>query len=384
MPAALDGAMLWEAVLVGALLVLAYIYAGYPMLAIAIARLRPDPVRKGPATPTATVVITAYNEEKHIARKIRNIQALDYPAGLVDVIVASDASDDGTDAIVRGLRAPAVRLLRIEGRLGKTACQNAAAAAATGDILLFTDATTEVSPQALRAIAANFHDPAVGCVAGRLAYVASGDDATGKGGTTYWNYETRLRMAESRLGSLIGVSGCLYAVRRDAYRPIAPELISDFVVAMLVREQGLRVVLEPDATCTEETLDRAGRELSMRVRVGLRSLAALAAQKRFLDPFRFGAFAWQLWSHKLLRYLSPVFWSAALLANAALALQGRYLWLLVAQLAVLLCGLVGFLPFGRSRMFARPYYFLLTNVASAVSLLRFLRGERIVTWTPLR
>jgi len=376
--------MFWTAILWGAVLVLGYIYAGYPVLAVALARLRPNPVRKGPSTPTVTVVITAYNEEKHIARKLRNVLALDYPEGLVDVIVASDASADGTDAIVQGLRAPDVRLLRVEGRLGKTACQNAAAAAATGDILLFTDATTEVSAQALRAIAANFHDPAVGCVAGRLAYVASGDGATGRGGTSYWHYETMLRMAESALGSLIGVSGCLYAVRRSAYRAIAPELISDFVVAMLVREQGLRVVLEPEATCFEETLDRADRELSMRVRVGLRSLAALAAQKRFLDPFRFGAFAWQLWSHKLLRYLSPVFWAVALFANAVLAWQGRYLWLLVAQLAVLLCGLVGFLPFGRSRVFAKPYYFLLTNLASAVSLFRFLRGERIVTWTPLR
>src|SRR5687768_2665511 len=145
--AALGDGMLWSTMLWGALLVLAYIYAGYPVLAVALARLRPNPVRKGPSTPTVTVVITAYNEEKHIARKIRNVLALDYPEGLVDVIVASDASDDGTDAIVQGLRASDVRLLRVEGRLGKTACQNAAAAVATGDVLLFTDATTEVSAQ---------------------------------------------------------------------------------------------------------------------------------------------------------------------------------------------------------------------------------------------
>src|SRR5688500_6805033 len=151
MPAVPGDTTFWSAILWGAVLVLANIYAGDPVLAVALARLRPDPVRKGPSTPTVTVVIASYNEEKPIARKIRNVLALDYPEGLVDVIVASDASADGTDAIVRCLCAPHVRLLRVEGRLGKTACQNAAAAAATGDILLFTDATTEVSAQALRA-----------------------------------------------------------------------------------------------------------------------------------------------------------------------------------------------------------------------------------------
>jgi cellulose synthase/poly-beta-1,6-N-acetylglucosamine synthase-like glycosyltransferase len=304
----------------------------------------------------------------------------------VDIIVASDASSDATDELVRSFNAPNVRLLRIEGRLGKTACQNAAAAAASGELLVFTDATTRIEANAFRAMARNFHDPAVGCVAGRLSYLAANEDATGHGGTSYWNYEIKLRMAESHLGSLIGVSGCLYSVRRSAYREISPELISDFVVAMMVRDQGLRTVLEPDAVCYEETLDRPDRELAMRVRVGMRSLAALASQKRFLNPFRFGAFAWQLWSHKVLRYLSPVFWTLALLANTALAMQGRYVWLLAIQLLVLVSGLLGFtsLPSGKSRLLAQPYYFLLTNLASALSLFRFLRGERVVTWTPLR
>jgi cellulose synthase/poly-beta-1,6-N-acetylglucosamine synthase-like glycosyltransferase len=378
---------MFEALLWITIALLAYIYVGYPIVAVTLARIWPRRVQKDRVTPTVTVVITAYNEEAHIEQKLRNVLALDYPKEQLDIIVASDASSDSTDRIVLAFNAPNVRLLRIEGRLGKTACQNEAAAAASGDILLFTDATTEIEPQALRAICSNFHDPSVGCVGGRLTYVATRDDATGRGGKSYWNYEIMLRMAESALGSLIGVSGCLYAIRRKVYRAIAPDLISDFVVAMVVREQGLRTVLEPEAVCREQTLDHPDRELSMRVRVGMRSLAALASQKRFLDPFRFGLFAWQLWSHKLLRYLSPVFWLAALLANTALALQGRYVWLLAMQLVVLLAGLLGFttLPLsGKSRLLAQPYYFLLTNLASAVSLFRFLRGDRIVTWTPLR
>jgi cellulose synthase/poly-beta-1,6-N-acetylglucosamine synthase-like glycosyltransferase len=376
-----------EAMLWSAMALLAYIYAGYPLLAIVLARALPRPVDRGPVRASVTAIITAYNEEKHIRQKIRNVLALDYPWELLDIIVASDASSDATDSIVNEWDASNVKLLRVEGRLGKTACQNAAAAIASGDILVFMDATTMTDGYALQAIARNFHDPSVGCVAGRLVYRARGTDATGKGGTSYWGYETLLRMAESTLGSLIGVSGQLYAVRRSAYRPIAPDLISDFVIAMVIREQGLRTVLEPDAICYEDTLDRAGQELSMRIRVGLRSLYALATKRHLLNPFRFGAFAWQLGSHKLLRYLSPVFWLVALLANTALALQGQYTVLLAAQVSILALGLLGFLPlgrFGNIRLLAQPYYFLLTNVASAVSLFRFLRGERIVTWTPLR
>lgn len=376
-----------EILLWSAIFLLGYIYVGYPVLAIVLARLAPREVAKAEHLPTVTVVIAAYNEEKHIAQKLRNVLDLDYPADRLDIIVASDASSDATDRIVRDSGYPNVRLLRVEGRVGKTACQNAAAESARGDILLFTDATTAIEPHALRAMVANFADASVGCVAGRLAYVAQRDEATGHGGTSYWNYEIMLRMAESVLGSLIGVSGCLYAIRRAAYRPIRPDLISDFVTAMVVREQGLRTILEPDAVCYEDTLDRPDRELSMRVRVGVRSLVALAAQKRFLNPIRFGLFAWQLWSHKLLRYLSPVFWLVALLANATLALQGRYEWMLLMQLALLLSGALGFTRLrehGPARLLAQPYYFLLTNLASAVSLIRFLRGERMVTWTPLR
>ncbi|MCA1791819.1 MAG: hypothetical protein LC667_18800, partial [Thioalkalivibrio sp.] len=239
---------------------------------------------------------------------------------------------------------------------------------------------------ALKTMARNFHDPSVGCVAGRLVYTSRLTDATGNGGTSYWKYESALRMAESSLGSLIGVSGQLYAVRASAYRPIAPDLISDFVIAMDIRDQGFRTVLEPAAICFEETLDRADRELSMRVRVTLRSLLALARNRHLLNPLRFGVFAWQLWSHKVLRYLSPVFWLVALISNIVLAVQGEYVVLLGLHLSAIMIGLFGFLPhkFADSRLLAQPYYFLLTNLSSAISLIRFVRGDKVVTWTPLR
>jgi cellulose synthase/poly-beta-1,6-N-acetylglucosamine synthase-like glycosyltransferase len=366
---------------------LLYLYLLYPPLVRWLASRFGKVIARGTALPTITVIVTVYNEEKSIVAKLSNLANLNYPPSLLDVLVASDGSSDGTEKLARGYDQERVSVLRVEGRQGKTACQNAAAAVATGDVLIFTDATTELDAEAARRLVENFTDPTVGCVAGRLVYVTRGENATGRGGEAYWDYEVRLRAAESAFGSLIGVSGCLYAVRRSAYRPIDPSLISDFVIAMSMREQGLRTVLAPEAICHEETLDQGGHELAMRVRVALRSLNALVRQRRFLNPFRYGRFSWQLWSHKGLRYASPLLWLAALIANLALASHPGYLLLLVGQVTIIAAGVVGFVLQSKRPtlgIFGRPYYLLLTNIASLIATFRYLRGERMVTWTPQR
>jgi cellulose synthase/poly-beta-1,6-N-acetylglucosamine synthase-like glycosyltransferase len=368
-------------------LLLTYVYVLYPALVSALAARYGRTVQRGDALPAVTIIVTVYNEEKCIRAKLDNLAELNYPPQLLDVIVGSDASSDSTEAIAASYDRLRVRVLRVEGRQGKTACQNAAAASAKGEVLIFTDATTRLHADAVRRLVENFADAAVGCVAGRLDYVTDVENLTGRGGRAYWDYEVRLRAGESLLGSLIGVSGCLYAVRRSAYRPIHPYLISDFVIAMRMREQGLRTILAPDAVCFEATLDRGHEELAMRTRVAARSLNALVAERRFLNPARYGLFAWQLWSHKVLRYATPLLWLIAIGANLALARQMPYLVLLLAQFALIAAGAVGFLLQQRGHklgLLTRPYYFLLTNVASLIATLRYLQGERIVTWTPIR
>jgi cellulose synthase/poly-beta-1,6-N-acetylglucosamine synthase-like glycosyltransferase len=364
-----------------------YVFVGYPVLVRVMATFVGMRIERAAIRPTVTVVISAYNEAHNIRAKLDNVMSLDYEPGLVDVIVASDASSDDTDAIVRACKHPRIRLLRVEGRQGKTACQNVAVQNATGELIVFTDATTRIEPQALIAIVENFADPSVGCAAGSLVYETKQQNPTAAGGEAYWGYELGLRRAESALGSLVGVSGCLYAVRRLAYQPIAPELISDFVIAMRLREQGLRTVLEPRAVCFEDTLDRTGEELAMRVRVALRSISALVAERRLLNPFRYGRYAWQLWSHKALRYAAPFFWLVALGTSFTLAGNRLYLALFALQLLLIAAGIAGFLLHTRAQrtgFLTKPYYFLLTNVASFLAILRYLKGERIVTWKPIR
>jgi cellulose synthase/poly-beta-1,6-N-acetylglucosamine synthase-like glycosyltransferase len=366
---------------------LVYVYLVYPALISVLSRRFGRAVVKNNLLPTVTIVVTAYNEERCIRAKLDNLTAADYPTELVEIMVASDGSTDSTEEIASSYPGKRIRVIRVEGRCGKTACQNAAAAEAAGDVLIFTDATTRLHPAALKRLVENLADPTVGCVAGLLVYVTDVENVTGRGGEAYWSYELRLRAAESSLGSLIGVSGCLYAVRKLAYRPIDPDLISDFVITMTMREQNRRTVLETNAICFEATLDSGSHELSMRVRVAIRSLNALIRERRFLNPLKYGLFSWQLWSHKLLRYASPLLWLGALTANLALISTTPYLFLLAGQSMLLAAGAVGFLLQNSTRelgLFARPYYFLLTNVASLIATLRYLQGERMVTWKPLR
>jgi cellulose synthase/poly-beta-1,6-N-acetylglucosamine synthase-like glycosyltransferase len=367
--------------------VLLYVYVLYPLAVRMLAAWVGRRVGHGNALPAVTIIVTVYNEERCIRTKLDNLFGLNYPSELVDIVVASDGSSDSTEQIAACYDPARVRVLRLEGRRGKTACQNAAAAAGTGEILVFTDATTRLHGEALRHLVAGFADSDVGCVGGLLVYVAGVDNVTGREGQTYWSYELRLRAAESSLGSLIGVSGCLYAVRRSDYRPIHPALISDFVIAMRMREQGLRTVLAPNALCFEATLDHGRHELSMRVRVAIRSLNALIRERRFLNPLKYGFFAWQLWSHKVLRYASPLLWLGALAANVALVSERLYLVLLLGQIGLLVSGAVGFILQDKRRelgLFGKPYYFLLTNLASLIATLRYLQGERMIIWNPIR
>ena len=365
-----------------------YTYAGYPLLLALVSALRPKRVRREEFEPTVTIIITAYNEERALAAKLENTLALDYPPQLREIIVASDCSNDCTDEIVRKFSARGVRLCRQPERLGKTAAQNAAVAQANGEIIIFSDATSHYQPNVIRKLMPNFADPAVGCVAGRLVYVDPTDSRVGRGTRSYWGYETFLKKHESRAGSLIGASGCLYAVRRSAYVPLYHEACSDFIIATKMVEQGLRAIYEPNAVCAEETNRRSDAELKMRVRVIAQTFTDLWRHRAMLNPFRSGFFAVQLLSHKVMRYLVPFFLIALFGASATLATSSIvYRLLFAAQLLGYGCALLAWLleKLGiRSRLLALPQYFVLANVASLIGCYQFLRGERYASWEPIR
>jgi cellulose synthase/poly-beta-1,6-N-acetylglucosamine synthase-like glycosyltransferase len=235
----------------------------------------------------------------------------------------------------------------------------------------------------------DFADPSVGCVAGRLVYLDPANSAVGQGARSYWSYETFLKKHESRAGSLIGASGCLYAVRRDAYVPMYHEACSDFLIATKMVEQGLRTVFEPSAVCTEETNRRAGKEMRMRVRVITQTFTDLWRHRAMMNPWRSGFYAVQLFSHKVLRYFVPLFLIAMFLSSAVLAQQSRFYALtLAAQLLFYVLAVAGWMlervGARRMRLLALPQYFVLANVASVIACFKFLSGERYARWEPNR
>jgi cellulose synthase/poly-beta-1,6-N-acetylglucosamine synthase-like glycosyltransferase len=367
---------------------LLYTYVGYPLLVLLVSLLRPRPVRRAPYEPFVSVIITAYNEERDIRQKLENTLALRYAPEKLEVIVASDCSTDATDEIVREFAGRGVRLHRQAERLGKTAAQNAAVLVARGQVILFSDATTLYRPDVLEVMLPSFADESVGCVAGRLVYVDPAQSGVGQGARSYWGYETFLKRHESRACSLIGASGCLYAVRRSAYVPLYHEACSDFVIATVMVEQGLRAVYEPGAVCTEETNKQAAKELRMRVRVITQTFTDLWQHRAMLSPLRSGFYAVELLSHKILRYMVPLFLIIIFVASLALAPRSLfYAAVIAAQACFYAAALLSWAlerAGVRLPLLALPQYFVLANLAALLAFYQFLRGERYARWEPIR
>jgi cellulose synthase/poly-beta-1,6-N-acetylglucosamine synthase-like glycosyltransferase len=369
---------------------LAYVYVGYPCLVFLLASVRPRPVRKArDHLPSVSFVVAAYNEESAIRDKLRNTLALDYPAELLQIIVASDGSTDRTDEIVRTEFAGRVHLLALGGRHGKTLAQNRVVAeATTGDILAFSDATTVYRPESLRALVANFADPEVGLATGNVVYGVETDASVDKGRAAYWNYESFLRRQESNFNSVLGAAGCCYALRRRLYTPLAPDMISDVVQTVKVVQQGYRAVVEDDAIVYEPAESRGiGDELERRGRVIARGLRAKWYLRDFFHPLRHPWFCLQVLSHRLLRWSVPVLLIIAFLANAALVGHPFYLLLFAGQVAFYGAALTGYLLERRGRRprgLMIPFYFCVVNIAPLVAVRSLLRGERKVTWETTR
>jgi cellulose synthase/poly-beta-1,6-N-acetylglucosamine synthase-like glycosyltransferase len=367
---------------------LVYTYIGYPIFVYLVSFVFPRKVHKGAFEPKVTVLITAYNEGRDIREKLENTLCIDYPAELLEILVASDGSTDDTEEIVAEFGERGIKLFRQEGRVGKTVTQNNAVEKSNGEIVLFSDATAMYEPDVLQAMLPNFADESVGCVAGKLIYIDSTESGIGKGAKSYWNYETFLKEKESRACSLIGASGCLYAVRKSAYKPMYPEACSDFLIATVLYEQGLRTVYEPKAICKEETNKRTDKEMRMRVRVISQTFTDLWRNRSMMNPFKSGFYAVELISHKLFRYSVPIFLILAYFSSFALWFISEFYELAFGvQTAFYLLALIAWIleKVGKSfRPLAIPLYFVLTNVASLIAFYKFLRGERIANWEPIR
>jgi cellulose synthase/poly-beta-1,6-N-acetylglucosamine synthase-like glycosyltransferase len=367
-------------------------YSGYPCLLLVLALFRRRRLIVAPIEPTVSMIIAAYNEEKHIAQKLTTTLDLDYPQEKLDVIVASDCSTDLTHDIVRSFRDQGVKLVALPQRGGKTAAQNAAVEQATGEILVFTDATTILPAEAIRVLVQGFADPRVGCIDAPHDSISKKGTVVGRGGHIYRNYESIIKALEARVNSLIGVTGCLYAVRRSLYEPIDPDLISDFIIASKIYSKGCISVSSHGIGTREIAHEDLSKEFEMRVRIVIRSIHALVREARMLNPFRYGFFSFQLLSHKVMRYLVPellllTFCLSVALARSESPWAGLYGWLCAGQIALYFAALLGWLSLRfkiRAPLLHIPFYFVVSNAAALWGFLEYLRGERRITWTTTR
>lgn len=303
-----------------------YAYVGYPALLKLV-----DTVGEGYEVPDedpeewplVSVSLPAYNEEAVIGDTLDNLLALDYPDDRLQIVVVSDASTDRTDEIVRSYEDRGVDLVRLEERAGKTAAENAAVPHLDGDIVINTDASTRIVPGSIRPMVRTFRDPTVGVASGRDRSVGPDDADPLRGESRYVSYEMAVRELETRLGTLVGASGCFYAARRELHKELVPEELSrDFIAALHAREEGYRAVSVPDAVALVPRATSLRAEYRRKVRTMARGLDSLWFKREMLDPFRHGRFAWMLASHKLGRWMVPATLPGALAGLAVLAVGG--------------------------------------------------------------
>lgn len=368
------------------LLALFYVYVGYPFCALCLSRVRKQPVKKEKIQPTVTILIAAHNEEECIAATLENKLSLDYPRDKLEIIVISDESQDQTDAIVQSFADKGVKLLRQSPRAGKTSALNLAVPLAHGEILVFSDANSIYAPDALKHLVADFADQDVGYVTGKMIYTDPGGTPIGDGCSAYMKYENLLRQFETLLGSIVGVDGGIDAMRKSLYSHLNADQLPDFVQPLKVVEKGSRVVYEPEALLKENSLKDTVDEYRMRVRVSLRALWALWDMRQLVRGKGGILFAWQLWSHKVLRYFCFIFLIGAFLTNLALwPVHSLYKIFLILQTACYV-GTVLSPYFEKQKRTVKLLYFLhyfvLLNMAAGHATMKFLLGKKQVIWTP--
>ncbi len=368
------------------LIIIFYIYLGYPILIYILSLIKNNKVKKDIYEPLVSLIIPAYNEENCIADSLQNKLTLNYQKDNLEIIVVSDGSTDRTEEIVAKFENDGIQLIKQNPRAGKTQALNRAVSMARGKIIIFSDANSMYHPEAIKALLKNFADPEVGYVTGQMKYVNPDGSMMGDGYTSYMKYENFLRERETLVGSIVGVDGGIDAVRKHLYKPMNPDQLPDLVLPLQVVYQGFRVVYEPQAILEESVLTSPKDEYRMRVRVSLRAFWAIKDMKSLLSIRKFRIFAVQLWSHKVLRYLASIFFILLYVTNFFLYNTHPFFTAFsILQNSFYLLSLIAFILDKTGNKVSKlsfALYFVLINIAAAHAFIKFLQGKRQILWTP--
>lgn len=366
-----------------------YAYVGYPAVLWLVARFRPVVKPTDPAEwPFISVTVPVYNAAATLAATLDALVAADYPAERRQIVVASDASTDDTDTIAASYSNRGVELLRIPVRRGKTAVENAVNGVVRGDIVINVDAAIGVPAQSLKALVRAFTDPTVGVASGRdrsVGDATTAESARGEGG--YVGYEMWVRSLETRVGSIVGASGCFYAYRRVIHRKTLPEGLSwDFASALFAAEHGLRAVSVQDAVCVVPRSGSLEAEFRRKVRTMTRGINTLLYKRALMNPVRYGRFALMLISHKLCRWLVSLTLPAAVVGLVVLSAGSTIAAaLLAAALATVSAAIITIRWQGGAKLsplVALPGFLCASMIAGVIAWQEVFRSERVPIWEP--
>ncbi len=370
-----------------------YCYFGYPLLLWLMAQLRSSPVQKGSYEPKISVVLSVWNEEDVIKEKLQNLLSLDYPKEKMEVLVGSDGSTDQTTRIIRGFNDPRIHLIERPQRQGKMATLNELVQTAKNETIVFCDARQTFAPNAIRELVSNLADSHVGCVSGELIFEEKKEEgATAKGVNLYWNYEKFIRKHESRLHSMLGATGAIYAIRRELFVPIPAKIVLDdmFVPLQIIRK-GYRAVLDESAKAYDQVADSPREEHRRKTRTLFGNYQIFRLFSDLFNPFH-SPVAIQLFSHKLLRVLIPIFLILLFILNALLIGEPLYQVMFYLQITFYGMAVTGALSRYQkhgifnliSKICYIPYVFCLLNFSALAGTLRFFSSRQEVTWQKAR
>ncbi len=365
------------------LISIAYSYFGYFFILKVISVFRSRPVKKEEFFPSVSFIITAYNEEEQIKNKILNTLKQDYPKEKLEIIVASDCSSDQTDSIVSSFKNDGVKLVRTSERRGKESAQKDALEHASGEIIVFSDVATILEETGVRNIVMNFADVTVGCVSSEDKFLS--EDGTVSGEGAYVRYEMALRNLESQVNTLVGLSGSFFATRKRLCKNFAGNMQSDFLTLINSIKMGSRGVSDPNAIGYYKDIKKGGSEFDRKVRTVLRGMTVFFSNTEFLNPLRYRFFSFQIVSHKLFRWLVPIFMVVLFFSNAYILNQS--IWY---QIFFFLQSAFYFLAFSypsieylsKNKFFRLAYFFSNVNLAILVAWFKLISGEIITIWEP--
>ncbi|MFB3813638.1 MAG: glycosyltransferase [Terriglobales bacterium] len=364
---------------------LGYLYVGYPALVWLLGKLSRRQYRKSADyMPSVSVLISARNEEQHLRRKINETLAWNYPPDKLEIVVASDASEDGTDEILAELAGPRVRWVRMPVRTGKNLALNRLAELAKGELLVFCDANSQIGPDVLRGMTGHFADERVGCVTGTEITVRDEHEtALITGNTAFLDYEGLVNRWESRLGSVLVCDGALFSIRRSLFQPLQADLANDLELPLYIGAEGYAVLFEPVARAFEKTAKSAQEEFNRRRRICGQGILGMWRLRRCLRGMR----GWQFASRKVLRWFALVPMMGLLLSSALLASEPVFAAIFAVQVCCYVLALVGAVTAltkrGAHRVFALPFFLALSNVGALVGVVQAMAGRRFAVWQPI-